>query len=90
MQNGYQILGSGPKVQYLINLIRCDKLSKAVTTVQAHPDKFDKDVDIVVTILTQYINKNELTPSVKVAFAAQTRSAKQQMTSPSHVTYKLS
>ena len=63
-------------------------MSTAVTTVQAHPDKCEKDFDAVVAILTQYIRKEEPTPSVKVAFVTQTRSAKWQMTSPSHGTFK--
>ena len=53
MEYGYQGLDPGLKVWYLLNGIRCDKLSTEVTTVRAHPDKYKKDFDTVVTFLTQ-------------------------------------
>ena len=52
MENRDQGLNPGSKVRYLLNDIRCDKLSIAVTTVRVHPDKYDKDFDAVVTFLT--------------------------------------
>ena len=67
MENGYQGLDPGPKVQYLLNGIRCDKLSTAVVAVRVHPDMYEKDFDAVVAFLTQYINKKAPTPNVKVA-----------------------
>ena len=76
------------KVQYLLNGIRCDKLSTAVATVREHPDKHKKDFNMVVTFLTQYIDKRVPTLSVKVAYVAQTRPAKQQKTSSSCGTFK--
>ena len=60
----------------MLNSIRCDKLSTAVTTVRTDPDKCKKDIDAVVTFLTQYIEKKVPTPSVKVASVGQTRHAK--------------
>ena len=57
----------GSKVRYQLNGIRCDKLSTAVATVMAPPDKYKKDFDAVVTFHTQYIDKRAPTPSVKVA-----------------------
>ena len=41
------------KVQYLLNGIRCDELSTAVAKVRAHPDRYEKDFDAVVTFLPQ-------------------------------------
>ena len=55
MEYEYQSLDPGSKVQYLLNGIRCDKLSTAVTTVRAHPDNFDA----VVAFLTHYMNKRD-------------------------------
>ena len=49
MEYGYQGLDPGLKVWYVLNVIRCDKLSTAVATVMAHPEKYQKDFDIVVT-----------------------------------------
>ena len=43
------------------------KLSTAVATVRAHPDKYEKEFNTVVAFLTQYIYKKAPTPSVKVA-----------------------
>ena len=88
MGYGYQGLDPGLKVQYLLNGIRCDKLSTAVTTVGAHTDKYKKDFDVVVAFLTQYINKKAPTPSVKVASVNQTRPAKWQKTSTNNGTFK--
>ena len=67
MKCGYQGLNLRFKYQFLLNGIRCDKLSTAVTTVRVHPDKYKKDFDAVVAFLTQYIDKRASTPSVKVA-----------------------
>ena len=63
-------------------------MSTAVATVRAHPDKYERDFDAVVTFLIQYINKRAPTPSVKVASVAQTRPAKQHKTNTSHGTFK--
>ena len=52
MECGYQDLDPGLKVQYLLNSIKCDKMSTAAAAVRAHPDKYKKDFDAVVTILT--------------------------------------
>ena len=37
----------------MLNKIRCDKLSTAVAAVRAHPDKCEKDFDVVVAFLEQ-------------------------------------
>ena len=63
----YQGLNPGSKVEYLLNGIRCDTFSTAVDAVRVHPDKYEKDFNVVVTFLTQYIDKREPTLSVKVA-----------------------
>ena len=63
-------------------------MSTAVTAVRAHPDKYKKDFDTVVTFLIQYIDRKESTPSVKVASFTQTRPAKRQKTSASCVVLK--
>ena len=88
MEFGYQGLDPGSKVQYLLNGIRCDKLSTAVATVRAHPDRYEKDVDTVITFLSQYTDRKAPTPSVKVAFITQTRPAKRQKISTSCGTFK--
>ena len=88
MGYGCQGLDPGSKVKYLLNSIRCDKLSTVVTTVRVHPDKYEKDFDAVVTFLSQYINNIAPKLSVKVASAVQTRPAKQWMTNTSHSTFK--
>ena len=49
----------------------------------AHPDKYEIDLDAVVTIHTQYIHKKAPTPSEKVASVTQIRPAKRQKTSAS-------
>ena len=67
-----------------MNGIRCDKLSTAVATVRTHLDRYNKDFDVVVTFLTQYINRKAPTPSVKVASITQTRSAKRKKTRASY------
>ena len=85
MEYGYQGLDPGSKAQYLLNGIRCNKLSTAVARV--HPDKYEKDFDTVVAILTQYIDKRESISTVKVASVAQIRPPKWQ-TSATHVTFK--
>ena len=88
MEYGYQSLNPGSKVQYMLNGIRCDKLSTAITTVWAHPDKYEKDFAVVVTFITQDMDKRAPTPSVKVASVTQTRPSKQQENSASHSTFK--
>ena len=88
IEYGYQGLDPGLKVPYLLKGIRCDKLSTAITTVRAHPDKYEKDFHMVVTFLTQNINKRAPTLSVKVASVDQTRPAKRQMRGASHSTLK--
>ena len=88
MEYGYQGFDPGLKVQYLLNGIMCDKLFIPVATVKAHPDKYEKDFDAVITLLTQYINKKAPTLSVKVASVTQTRPAKWQKTSATHGTFK--
>ena len=75
MEYGHQGLDSGSKVKYLLNGIKCDKLSTAVAAVRSHPDKYEKKFDAVVTFLTQYINKRAPTPGMKVALVAQTKPA---------------
>ena len=67
MEFGYQGLDLGLKVQYLLNGIRCNKLSMAVAAVRAHPYRYKKDFDAVVSFLSQYIDRKAPTPSVKVA-----------------------
>ena len=86
MECGYQGLDQRSKVQYLLNGIRFDKLSTAVTLVRMHPNKYEKDLDAVVAFLTQYINKRA--PRVKVASVSQTRSAKHQKTCATYGTFK--
>ena len=66
---------------------RCDKLSTAVSTVRVHSDKYE-DIDAVITFLTQFINKQVSTPSVKITSVAQTRHAKWQKTSTIHCSFK--
>ena len=63
-------------------------LSTGVTAVRVHPDKYEKDFNTVVAILTQYIDKKAPTLSVKVASDTQIRPAKWQKTSTSHGTLK--
>ena len=67
-----------PMHWYLLKGIRCEKLFIAVTTERAHPDKYEKDFNVVVTFHTQYTDKRRPTPSVKVHFVVQTRPAKWQ------------
>ena len=84
MEYGYQVLDPGLKVWFLLHGIRCDKLS----TARVHSDKYKKDFNAVVALLTQYIDMSAPTPSVKVASVTQTRSAKRQKASTSHSTFK--
>ena len=63
-------------------------MSTAVATVKAHPDRYKKDFDAVVTFLSQHIDKKALTPNVKVASITQIRPAKSQKTSKSCGTFK--
>ena len=88
MRDGYQGLDPGSKVEYLLNGIRYDKLSTAVTAVRAHPDKYKKNFDAVVAILIQYFYKKAPTSNVKVASVTQTRPAKQQKTNATLGTFK--
>ena len=60
----------------------------AVAAVRAHPDRYEKDFDTVVTFLTQNIDKRAPTPSMKVASVTQIRPAKQQKTSASCNTFR--
>ena len=60
----------------------------AVAAVRACPDKYKKDFYAVVTILTQYIDKQAPTLSVKIASVGQTRPSKWQKTSSTHGTFK--
>ena len=71
-----------------MNGFSCDKLSTAVTTVRAHPDKYKKDFDAVVAFFTQYIDKRAQKLSKKVASVTQTKPAKWQKISASHGTFK--
>ena len=64
-------------------------MSTAVAAVRAQPDKYKKDLDVVVALLAQYINKRAPTPSVKVVSVGQTKPVKQQKTSTSHGTFKV-
>ena len=75
MEYGYHGRNPGSKVRYLLNGIRCEKLSKVVATVRAHPDKYKKDFETVIFFLTQYIDKRAKTPTVKVASVSHTRPA---------------
>ena len=88
MEYGYQGLDPGSKVWYLLNGIRCDKLSTAATAVRVHQDKYKKDFDAVVIFLTQHIDKGGPTRSVKIASVTQTRPAKRQKNRASHDTFK--
>ena len=88
MEYGYLGLDTGSNVRFLLNGIRCDKLSTAVAKVRVHLDKFKKDFNEVVAFLTQYIDKRSLTSSVRVASVAQNRPAKWQKTSAGHITFK--
>ena len=76
MEYRYQGLDPGLKVRYLLNDIMCDRLSIAVAAVRAHPDRYEKDFDAVITFLSQYIDRKTPTLSVKVASITQTRPAK--------------
>ena len=89
MEYGYQGLDPVLKVGYLLNGIRCNKLSTAVATVRAHPDRYKKDFDAVVAFLSKNIDKKAPTPSVKVASVTQTRPAKRQRTSTRHGTFRV-
>ena len=83
IEYGSQGLDPESKVRYLLNGIRCDKLSTAVATVRAHPNKYEKDFDFI-----QYIDKTLPTPSVKVASVAHNRPAKWQKTNAGHGTFE--
>ena len=63
-------------------------MSTAVATAMAHPDKYKKDFDTIVAILTQYIDKRVPTPSVMVAYVGHSRPAKRQKTSATCGTFK--
>ena len=88
MEYGYQGLNPGSKVQYLLNSIRCDKLSTAVAGVRARLDTYKKDFDAVVAFLAQYIDKKAPTLSVMIASVTQIRLAKRQKTSTNHGTFR--
>ena len=63
-------------------------LSTAVATVRAHQDKYEKDIDAFFIFCTEYIDKREMTPSVKVASVGQNRPAKLQKTNNTCGTFK--
>ena len=86
IEYGYQ--DPGLKVWYLLNGIRCDKLSTAVAAVRVHADKYVKDFDTIITFLTKCINKKAPKLSVKVASVGQNRPAKHQRTSTTCGTFK--
>ena len=72
----------------MLNGMRCDKWSTVTAVVKAHPDKYEKDFDSIVTFLTQYIDKQGPKPSMEIVSVIQTRPAKQQKTSIAHDTFK--
>ena len=59
MEYGYQCLDPRLKGEYLLNGIRCDKLSTTVTTVRVLPDKYVKDFDLILTFFTQYTKRKD-------------------------------
>ena len=63
-------------------------MSTAVATERAHPEKYEKNFNAVVAVLTQYIDKRASTPSVRAASVTKTRYARQQKTSASCGTFK--
>ena len=63
-------------------------MSTAVLAVRAQLDKKEKDFDVRVAFLTQYINKRATKLSVKVAFFGQMRPVQWQKTSTTHGTLK--
>ena len=79
---------TGSKVRHLFNGIRCDKLSTVVAAVRAHPDKCERDFNVVVAFLTQYIDQKAPTLSANIASVAQIRPAKWQKTNASYGTFK--
>ena len=88
MEYEYQGIYPGSNVWYLLNGIRCDKLSTAVATVRAHSYKNKKNFDAVVASPTQYIDKRAPKQSVNVTSAGQTKPAKGHKTSINHDTLK--
>ena len=56
----------------MLDGIKCNKLSTAVTAERAHSDKYEKDFDAVVAFLTQYIDNRAPTLSMKVASVGRT------------------
>ena len=66
IQYGYQGLDPGSKVRYLLNDMRCDKLSIAVATVRAHPDNYVLDAKNGNTLWADAISKE--TENVRAAF----------------------
>ena len=75
---GYQGLDPGSKFHYLL------KMSTAVAAVKA----LSKNFDTVITFLTQYIDKQGPTPSVKVLSITHARPPKQQKTNATCGTFK--
>ena len=63
-------------------------MSTAIAAVRVHPNKYEKNIDAIVTFLSQYIDKKATTPSVKVASVTKTRAAKWQKTSTTHGFFK--
>ena len=84
----YGIWVTKPQPRVKLNGIRCVKFSTAVTTLRAHPDRYEKDFDAVIAILAQYINKRAPTLSVKIVSLGQNRPAKWQRTSTTSGAFK--
>ena len=86
MEYEYQGLDPATKLHHLFKGIMCDKLSTAVAIVKAHPDRYEKDFDTLVTYLSQYVEKLRPIMSVNVVSVTQSRPAKRQKTSEAHGT----
>ena len=76
------------KVHHLSNVIMCDKMSTAVTTANGHPDIYEKDFITIVAYLSQFVEKQDPTVSVKTVSVVQSRPAKSQKTSVACTTLK--
>ena len=48
---GYKGLNQGTKVHHLLSGIVCDKLSTAIATVRAYPDKYEKVFGALISYL---------------------------------------
>ena len=51
----YQGLDTGMKVCHLLQSIKCNKMSSAITAVMANPDRCVKKIDACVIYLCQYV-----------------------------------